>query len=68
MVKRILCDEVEDLSDTFFPSTRELVRLCRDLENSLLAKANLVHKAVLNTHEKKLKKGNEREFKTTHVG
>ncbi|WP_082911291.1 hypothetical protein [Bartonella doshiae] len=54
-VKRILCDEIDGLSDTFFPSTRELVRLCRDLENSLLTKANLVRKAVLNTREKLLK-------------
>ncbi len=66
MIKGILCDEVEGLSDTFFPSTRELVS--RDLENSLLTKANLVHKVVLNTREKKLKKGNKREFKTTRVG
>ncbi|WP_375689874.1 hypothetical protein [Bartonella sp. AP57NXGY] len=42
-VKQILCDELEGLSDTFFPSTRELVRLCRDLKNSLLTKTNLVH-------------------------
>ncbi|WP_246786326.1 hypothetical protein [Bartonella taylorii] len=68
-VKRILCDEVEGLSDTFFPSTRELVRLCRDLENSLLTKANLVRKAVLNTREKKAERqGSKRTFKTTHVG
>ncbi len=60
-VKRILCDEVEGLSDTFFPSTRELVRLCRDLENSLLTKANLVRKAVLNTREKRLKDKAARE-------
>ncbi|WP_246350205.1 hypothetical protein [Bartonella fuyuanensis] len=54
-VKRILCDDIGGLSDTFFPSTRELVRLCRDLENSLLTKANLVRKAILNTREKLLK-------------
>ncbi|WP_336288774.1 hypothetical protein, partial [Bartonella sp. CB60] len=51
-VKRILCDEIEGLSDTFFPSTRELVRLCRDIENSLLTKAKVVRKAVLNTRAK----------------
>ncbi|WP_455466819.1 hypothetical protein [Bartonella sp. B39] len=60
-IKRILCDEVEGLSDTFFPSTRELVRLCRDLENILLTKANLVRKAVLNTREKRLKEKALRE-------
>ncbi|WP_375685820.1 hypothetical protein [Bartonella sp. TT110JLCBS] len=60
-VKRTLCDEVEGLSDTFFPSTREFVRLCRDLENSLLTKANLVRKAVLNTREKRLKEKAMRE-------
>ncbi|WP_375649470.1 hypothetical protein [Bartonella sp. MU70NMGDW] len=60
-VKRILCDEVEGLSDTFFPSTRELVRLCRDLENSLSTKANLVRKAVLNTRKKRLKEKAMRE-------
>lgn len=54
-VKRILCDEIDGLSDTFFPSTRELVRLCRDLENNLLTKANLVRKAILNTREQQLK-------------
>ncbi|MET3559778.1 hypothetical protein ABID39_000455 [Bartonella japonica] len=54
-VKRILCDEIDGLSDTFFPSTRELVRLCRDLENDLLRKANLVRKAILNTRERLLK-------------
>ncbi|WP_234924863.1 hypothetical protein [Bartonella vinsonii] len=60
-VKRILCDEVEGLSDTFFPSTRELVRLCRDLETNLLNKANVVRKAVLNTREKRLKEKAMRE-------
>ncbi|MBB5074485.1 hypothetical protein HNQ69_001637 [Bartonella callosciuri] len=60
-VKRILCDEIDCLSDTFFPSTRELVRLCRDLENSLLTKANLVRKAVLNTREKRMKEKEARE-------
>ncbi|WP_375618576.1 MULTISPECIES: hypothetical protein [unclassified Bartonella] len=60
-VKRILCDEVEGLSDTFFPNTRELVKLCRDLENSLLTKTNLVHQAVLNTREKRLKEKAMRE-------
>lgn len=54
-VKRILCDEIDGLSGTFFPSTRELVRLCRDLENNLLTKANLVRKAILNTREQQLK-------------
>ncbi len=61
MVKRILCDEVEDLSDTFFPSIRELVRLCHDLENSLLTKANLVRKAVLKNREKRLNEKAMRE-------
>ncbi|MCZ2158841.1 hypothetical protein NPX99_06100 [Bartonella sp. 220] len=60
-VKRILCDEVEGLSDTFFPSTGELVRLCRDLESDLLTKANLVRKAVLNTREKAEKEKAEKE-------
>lgn len=60
-VKRILCDEIDGLSDTFFPSTRELVRLCRDLENSLLTKANLVRKALLNTRERLLKERAARE-------
>ncbi|MBX4335670.1 hypothetical protein [Bartonella raoultii] len=54
-VKRILCDEIDGLSDTFFPSTRELVRLCRDLEDNLLRQANIVRKAVLNSREKALK-------------
>ncbi|WP_244595360.1 hypothetical protein [Candidatus Bartonella washoeensis] len=60
-VKRILCDEIEGLSDTFFPSTRELVRLCHDLENRLLTKASLVRKAVLNTRAKRLKEKAARE-------
>ncbi|MBB5074496.1 hypothetical protein HNQ69_001648 [Bartonella callosciuri] len=60
-VKRILCDEIDCLSDTFFPSTRELVRLCRDLENSLLIKANLVRKAVLNSREKRMKEKTAKE-------
>ncbi len=60
-VKRILCDEIDGLSDTFFPSTRELVRLCRDLENDLLRKANLIRKAILNTREKLLKEQAARE-------
>lgn len=60
-VKRILCDEIECLSDTFFPSTRELVRLCRDLEDNLLRKANLVRKAVLRSREKLLKEQAARE-------
>ncbi|WP_345096156.1 hypothetical protein [Bartonella acomydis] len=66
-VKRILCDEIDGLSDTFFPSTRELVRLCRNLENDLLTKANLVRKAVLRSHEKQLKEQSERVFKTVYT-
>ncbi len=61
VVKRILCDEINCLSDTFFPSTRELVRLCRDLENSLLRKANFVRNAVLRFREKELKEQAEKE-------
>ncbi|WP_455480495.1 hypothetical protein V3564_02545 [Bartonella sp. B12(2025)] len=61
MVKRILCDEIEGLSDTFFPSTRELVRLCRNLESSLLTRASIVRKAVLNTREKTMKAKGERK-------
>ncbi|WP_246797499.1 hypothetical protein [Bartonella koehlerae] len=47
-VKRILCDEIEDLSDTFFLSTHEFVKLYRDLESNLLRKASVVRKANLN--------------------
>ncbi|ENN93716.1 hypothetical protein m02_07310 [Bartonella bovis m02] len=54
-VKRILRGEVKTISETFFPSTCELVRLCRDLEGSLLTTASLVRKAVLNTQAKALK-------------
>ncbi|WP_375614274.1 hypothetical protein [Bartonella sp. AC151YNML] len=54
-VKRILCDEIDGLSDTFFPSTRELVRLCRDLEDNLLRKADFVCRVVLRTREQQLK-------------
>ncbi|WP_375642665.1 MULTISPECIES: hypothetical protein [unclassified Bartonella] len=61
VVKRILCDEINCLSDTFFPSTRELVRLCRDLENDLLRKANFVRNAVLRAREKLLKEQAEKE-------
>ncbi|WP_375632572.1 hypothetical protein [Bartonella sp. AA74HLJMH] len=64
VVKRILCDEINCLSDTFFPSTRELVRLCRDLENSLLRKANFVRNAVLRFREKELKEQAEKEHST----
>ncbi|WP_455475006.1 hypothetical protein [Bartonella sp. B30(2025)] len=60
-VKRILCDEIDGLSDTFFPSTRELVRLCRDLEASLLTRASVVRKAVLNTRKKTMKEKIARE-------
>ncbi|MGL2349661.1 hypothetical protein ACOWKN_06215 [Helicobacter pylori] len=51
-VKRILRGEVKTISDTFFPSTCEFVRLCRDLEEGLLTTASLVHKAVVNTRAK----------------
>ncbi len=51
-VKRILCGEIDGLSDTIFPSTRELVKLCHALENELLSKANLVRKAVMKSCER----------------
>ncbi|WP_236095469.1 hypothetical protein [Bartonella henselae] len=51
-VKRILCGEIDGLSDTFFPSTCELVKLCHALENELLSKANLVRKAVMKSCER----------------
>ncbi|WP_035006688.1 hypothetical protein [Bartonella rochalimae] len=51
-VKRILCGEIDGLSDTFFPSTHELVKLCHALENELLSKANLVRKAVMRSCER----------------
>ncbi|WP_194284866.1 hypothetical protein [Bartonella sp. WD16.2] len=54
-VKRILRGEVKTVSETFFPSTCELVRLCRDLEEGLLTTARLVRKTVLNTRAKALK-------------
>ncbi|EJF90959.1 hypothetical protein, partial [Bartonella melophagi] len=60
-VKRILRGEVKTISETFFPSTCEFVRLCRDLEESLLTTASLVRKAVVNTRTKALKEKGRRE-------
>lgn len=60
-VENIITGQESGMSKTFMPTCGELLTYCQTIEKTLLSKANLVRKAILNTREKTLKAKTERK-------